>query len=98
MSELPPQINKEIETLTVSVEKINSDNDIDQFVNQNKTHQEIPEPFEYEPYQQGNQAPRTKPKDKLKKFIRKAASSPTQRLPDQVFLFLFSFYYFFFIY
>lgn len=36
--------------LTYSVDQIASDADIDQFVKQNKTHQEIPEPFEYEPY------------------------------------------------
>jgi hypothetical protein len=52
LQELPPHKAKEADALSDSVEKVSTDADVDLFVTQNKTHQEIPEPFEYEPYQQ----------------------------------------------
>lgn len=48
----PPTIEKELQALRDSIDKINTDADLEFFVRQNKTGQEIPEPFEYEPYQE----------------------------------------------
>jgi len=70
LQDIPPALITESNNLSQAVEKVNLDSDIDLFVSQNKTHQEIPDVFEYEPYQQGNQVARTKPADKIKSFIR----------------------------
>ena len=76
LSQLPPLLAKEAETVNGFIEKCNVETDIESFVNQNKTHQEVPEPFEYEPYQQGNQQPKTKTSEKLKRFIKTKAIIP----------------------
>ncbi len=52
LQDLPPCLVKECDSLSQSIERVNHDSDVDLFVSQNKTHQEVPDPFEYEPYQQ----------------------------------------------
>jgi len=56
--------------LSQSIKRVNHEADVELFVSQNKTHQDIPDAFEYEPYQQGNQHAKSKPGEKIKRFIR----------------------------
>lgn len=46
----PPMLQKELKTFLETVEKVNNEADIDMYVKQYKTGNEIPEPFEYETY------------------------------------------------
>jgi len=82
LQDLPPCLTKESDSLSQSIERINHDGDVDLFVSQNKTHQDVPEPFEYEPYQHGNQVAKTKPADKIKRFMR-AKSTTKEKLEKE---------------
>jgi len=54
LDSIPPLLQTENKELLSSIELINQDADIELFIKQNKTNNEVPMPFEYEPYVQGN--------------------------------------------
>ncbi len=47
---VPPILTREVKTLAESVEQINNESDTDQLAKMHRTGQEIPEPYDYEPY------------------------------------------------
>jgi hypothetical protein len=50
--EVPPFIEKDLKGLNDVVDRIDTDYDIEEVVKKFKTGEEIPEPFEYEQYQE----------------------------------------------
>jgi len=67
----PPVVVKECKSLLETIEKVNNEADIENFVKQYKTGEEIPQPFEYEPYVEGSDEKITK---KLKNLEQKQKS------------------------
>jgi len=78
LQDLPPCLVKESEALSQKIESINNEADVELFISQNKTHQDVPDPYEYEPYQQGNQVLKNKPADKIKRFMRAKSTFVTK--------------------
>lgn len=68
LEDLPDLMSRAIESVTKTVELINSEQDFNEFITKNKTGKEIPDAYEFEAYQQGNQQPK---KLKSQKFGRK---------------------------
>lgn len=58
LGDIPVLLTRNVDALSASVESVHSENDLVDFVCKYKSGKEIPDPYEFEPYQQGLQQPK----------------------------------------
>jgi len=76
MQDLPSKLVKNEENLSKVIELMNSDSDIENYVQQNKTGKDIPDLYEFEAYQEGNVQPKQKKKIKIETKPPTSPSAP----------------------